>query len=222
VIRVITIEREYGSGGGEIAKKVADRLGWKLWDQLLTNEIARVMECDCSVVEERAEKKDSLSYRLFRAFMRGSHEGSLNAQRMKMADADCIRDVAERIVKQIAERGKCVIVGRGSAYYLQSRRDVFHVFVYAPEAEKMKRLQARGKSAAEAAQLIGSVDRDRAAYIKRYFGVEWPDRQRFDLMINSTIGEDAVVETILDGVSRLERRMEAAAPASPPQKQAAT
>ena len=221
MIRVITIEREYGSGGGEIAKKVADRLGWKLWDQLLTNEIARVMECDCSVVEERAEKKDSLSYRLFRAFMRGSHEGSLNAQSMKMADADCIRDVAERIVKQIAERGKCVIVGRGSAYYLQGRRDVFNVFVYAPEAEKMKRLQARGKSAAEAAQLIESVDRDRAAYIKRYFGVEWPDRQRFDLMINSTVGEDAVVETILDGVGRLERRMEAAAPASPPQKQAA-
>ncbi|HUJ82330.1 MAG TPA: cytidylate kinase-like family protein, partial [Candidatus Acidoferrales bacterium] len=162
-----------------------------------------------------------LSYRLFRAFMRGSHEGSLNAQSMKMADADCIRDVAERIVKQIAERGKCVIVGRGSAYYLQGRRDVFNVFVYAPEAEKMKRLQARGKSAAEAAQLIESVDRDRAAYIKRYFGVEWPDRQRFDLMINSTVGEDAVVETILDGVGRLERRMEAAAPASPPQKQAA-
>ncbi|HXX44223.1 MAG TPA: cytidylate kinase-like family protein [Candidatus Acidoferrales bacterium] len=211
MIRVITIEREYGSGGGEIAKKIADRLGWKLWDQLLTNEIARIMECDCSVVEERAEKKDPLSYRLFRAFMRGSHEGSLNAQRMKMADADCIRDVAERIVRQVAERGNCVIVGRGSAYYLQSRRDAFHVFVYAPEAEKVKRLQARGKSAAEAAELIESVDRDRAAYIKRYFGVDWPDRQRFDLMINSTIGEDAVVDTILDSVSRLERRKAIAA-----------
>jgi len=221
VIRVITIEREYGSGGGEIARKVADRLGWKLWDQLLTNEIARVMECDCSVVEERAEKKDPLSYRLFRAFMRGSHEGSLNAQRMKMADADCIREVAERIVMQIAERGKCVIVGRGSAYYLQNRRDAFHVFVYAPEAEKVRRLEARGKSPAEAAQLIESVDRDRAAYIKRYFGVDWPDRRWFDLMINSTIGEDAVVDTILDGVARLERRS-AAAVAAPVQKHVAT
>ena len=218
MIRVITIEREYGSGGGEIAEKVADRLGWKLWDQLLTNEIARVMECDCRVVEERAEKKDPLFYRLFRAFMRGSFEGSLNAPRLKMADADCIREVTERIVKDVADRGRCVIVGRGSAYYLQNRSDAFHVFVYAPVEEKIRRLQADGKSAHEAAQLVESVDRDRAAFIKRYFGVEWPDRQRFDLMINSTVGVDAVVEAILDSVKRLETRK---APSSA-QTQAAT
>ena len=220
MIRVITIEREYGSGGAEIAKKVADRLGWKLWDQLLTNEIARVMECDCRVVEERAEKKDPLFYRLFRAFMRGSYEGSLNAPRMKMADADCIREVAERVVKAVAERGRCVIVGRGSAYYLQNRPDAFHVFVYAPVEEKVRRLQAEGKTAHEAAQLIETVDLDRAAFIKQYFGVEWPDRQRFDLMINSTIGVDSVVETILDSVSRLEKRK--ASSVSSTQKQAVT
>lgn len=211
MIRVITIEREYGSGAAEIAKKVAERLGWKLWDQLLTNEIARLMECDCRIVEERAEKKDPLFYRLFRAFMRGSFEGSLNAPRLKMADADCIREVTERVVKGIAERGNCVIVGRGSAYYLQNRRDAFHVFVYAPFEEKVRRLQANGKSAHEAAQLVETVDRDRAAFIKQYFGVEWPDRQRFDLMINSTIGTDAVVEAILDGVERLDKRRAASA-----------
>jgi cytidylate kinase len=220
VIRVITIEREYGSGGAEIAKKVADRLGWKLWDQLLTNEIARVMECDCRVVEERAEKKDPLYYRLFRAFMRGSHEGSLNAPRLKIADADCIREVTERIVRDVAERGQCVVVGRGSAYYLQNRRDAFHVFVYAPVEEKIRRVRADGKSEHEAAQLVETVDRDRGAFIKQYFGVEWPDRQRFDLMINSTIGEDQVVETILDSVSRLERRR--AASVSSAQQQAVT
>jgi len=222
VIRVITVEREYGSGGGEIAKKVADRLGWKLWDHLLTNEIARLMECDCRVVEERAEKRDPLTYRLFRAFMRGSHEGSLNAPRMKMADADCIREVTERVVKQVAERGNCVIVGRGSAYYLQKRADAFHVFVYAPVEEKVRRLQAQGKTSQEAAQLIESVDRDRGAFIKQYFGVDWPDRQRFDLMINSTIGEEGVVETILDGVRRLELRQPAAAPLSSAPKHAVT
>ena len=222
MIRVITVEREYGSGGGEIAKKVADRLGWKLWDHLLTNEIARLMECDCRVVEERAEKRDPLTYRLFRAFMRGSHEGSLNAPRMKMADADCIREVTERVVKQVAERGNCVIVGRGSAYYLQKRADAFHVFVYAPVEEKVRRLQAQGKTSQEAAQLIESVDRDRGAFIKQYFGVDWPDRQRFDLMINSTIGEEGVVETILDGVRRLELRQPAAAPLSSAPKHAVT
>lgn len=205
MIRVITIEREYGSGGGEIARKIADRLGWKLWDQLLTNEIARQMECDCRVVEEHEEKRDPLFYRLLKAFMRGSHEGSLNAPRMKMADTDCIREVAERVVKEAAEGGNCVIVGRGSAYYLQPRRDAFHVFIYAPLAEKVRRLRASGKSESDAAQLAETVDRDRAAFIKQYFGVEWPDRSRFHMMINSSIGIDAAVQMILDSIARLEK-----------------
>jgi cytidylate kinase len=206
MIRVLTIEREYGSGGAEIAKRVAGRLGWKLWDQLLTNEIARLMECDCRVVEEHEEKRDPLFHRLFMAFMRGSHEGSLNAPRLKMADTDCIREVAERVVKGAAEGGECVIVGRGSAYYLQNRPDAFHVFVYAPFDAKVRRLQAGGKSESEAVKLAETVDRDRADFIKQYFGVEWPDRHRFDLMINSAIGEEAAVETILNSISMLEHR----------------
>ncbi len=213
MIRVITIEREYGSGGGEIAKKVAGRLGWKLWDQLLTNEIARHLECDCKVVEEHEEKRDPLYYRLLKAFMRGSHEGSLNAPRMKMADTDCIREVAERVVKQAADGGNCVIVGRGSAYYLQPRRDAFHVFIYAPFAEKVRRLQAQGKSESDAAHLAETVDRDRAAFIKQYFGVEWPDRSRFNIMLNSTMGTDAAVQTILDSIALLEK---SAKPQQPP------
>ena len=119
MIRVLTVEREYGSGGGEIAGILAQRLGWKLWDQALTNEIARQMECDCRVVEERAEKRDPLFHRLLMAFMRGSHEGSLNAPRLKIADAECIREVTEQVVKEAAQCGGCVIVGRGSAYYLR-------------------------------------------------------------------------------------------------------
>jgi cytidylate kinase len=203
MIRVLTIEREYGSGGADIAKRLADQLGWKLWDQLLTNEIARRMDCDNRIVEDREEKRDPLFYRLFKAFMRGSFEGSLNAPRLKMADTECIREVTERVVKETADGGKCVIVGRGSAYYLQSRRDAFHVFVYAPFDAKVRRLQAAGKSASEAVHLAETVDRDRAAFIKQYFGVEWPDRQRFHLMINSSIGEETAVETILDSVTRL-------------------
>jgi cytidylate kinase len=206
MVRVITVEREYGSGGAEVAKKLAARLGWKLWDQLLTNEIARQLECDCKVVEEHEEKRDPLYYRLLKAFMRGSHEGSLNAPRMKMADTECIREVAERVVKQVAEAGNCVIVGRGSAYYLQPRTDAFHVFIYAPLAEKIARLRAQGKSQSDAAQLAETVDRDRAAFIKQYFGVEWPDRSRFHIMINSTVGTDAAVQTILDSIALLEKR----------------
>ena len=204
MIRVITIEREYGSGGADIAKRVAARLGWKLWDQLLTNEIARLMECDCRVVEEHEEKRDPLFYRLFKAFMRGSYEGSLNAPRLKMADTDCVREVTERVVKSAAEGGKCVIVGRGSAYYLQSRRDAFHVFVYAPFDGKVRRLQAGGKSESDAVQLAETVDRDRAAYIKQFFEVDWPSREYFHIMINTSMGDERVVETILHSVALLQ------------------
>ena len=91
-----------------------------------------------------------------------------------MADADGIRTVTERIVTAAAEEGNCVIVGRGSAYYLHDRPDVFHVFVYAPFEEKVRRLQHDGKSEQEAIQLAETVDLDRAAFIKQYFGVEWP------------------------------------------------
>src|SRR5881628_2132483 len=130
-IRVITLEGEYGSGGGEIAEKVASRMAWKLWDQLLTEEIARRLDCDCATVEKHEERRDPAYYRLLKAFMRGSFEGSLNAPRLKMVDTDCVREVTQQILKEVAEDGNCVIVGRGSAYYLGGRRDAFHVFIYA-------------------------------------------------------------------------------------------
>ncbi len=206
MIRVVTIEREYGSGGAEIAEKLAGRLGWKLWDHLLTDEVARLMDCECVAVEQHEERRDPLYYRLFKAFMRGSYEGSLNAHRLKLVDADCIRDVAERVVLTAAKEGHSVIVGRGSAYYLKNRPDAFHVFVYAPFEEKVRRLRQRGKNNEDAMHLAETVDRDRAAFIKQYFGVEWPDRHFFHLMINSTIGEEAVVQTIVDGVSAFEKQ----------------
>ena len=198
MFKVFTIEREYGSGGADIARKLSERLGWKLWDQLLTNEIARLMDCPSRTVEEHEERRDPLHYRLFKAFMRGSFEGSLNAPRLKLVDAECIREVTEKVVTAAAKEGNSVIVGRGSAYYLHALPDAFHVFVYARFEEKVSRLRAMGKSEEEAIQLAETVDRDRAAFIKQYFDVEWPARQFFHLMINSTIGEDAVVQTILN------------------------
>jgi len=206
MIRVVTLEREYGSGGADIAKKLADRLGWKLWDHLLTDEIARLMECDCRIVEEREERRDPLHYRLFKAFMRGSFEGSLNAPRLKMVDAECIRDVAQRVVLEAAKTGNSVIVGRGSGYYLRDRPDIFHVFIYAPLEEKVRRLQAAGKSEQNAVELAETVDRDRAAYIKQNFGVEWPPRYFYHLMLNSSVGDDVVVETILKSMAIYEKR----------------
>jgi cytidylate kinase len=205
MINVITIDREYGSGAADIAAKLADRLGWKLWDGLLTEEIARIMDCDCRAVEEREERRDALHYRLFKAFLRGSFEGTLNAQRVRMVDADCIREAAEKVVLEAAKQGHCVIVGRGSAYYLQSNPTAFHVFVYAPLEEKVQRLRSIGKSEDEAYLLAETVDQDRAAYIKQYFDIEWPARHNYHLMINSSLGDEAVVDMILDSVAMLRK-----------------
>jgi len=103
---------------------------------------------------------------------------------------------------EIAEAGNCVIVGRGSSYYLGNRPDAFHIFIYAPFEEKVRRLQARGKNKKEAMGLAETVDRDRAAYIQRYFKVEWPDRHRFHLMVNSSLGDGVAAEIILDAFTR--------------------
>ncbi len=201
-IRVVTVEREYGSGGGEIAAQLAARLGWKLWDQLLTAEIARRLDCDCAAVEKHEERKDPAYYRLLKSFMRGSFEGSLNAPRLKMVDTECVREVLKNLLPEIAAAGNCVIVGRGSAYYLSKRSDAFHVFIYAPFQERVRRLQATGKSEKEAMELAEVVDRDRANFINKYFDVDWPGRHRFHLMVNSGMGNEVAVEIILNALAR--------------------
>jgi cytidylate kinase len=211
-VRVVTLEREYGCGGGEIAEKLAARLGWKLWNQLLTEEIARRMDCDCGEVEEHEEKRDPAFYRLLKAFMRGSFEGSLNAPRLKMVDTGCVREVVQKILPEIAKTGNCVIVGRGSTYYLARWPDVFHVFIYASFEERVRRLKLTGKSEREAAELAATVDRDRAAFVKQYFGIDWPGRHCFHLMVNSDMGDDAAVEIILYALARYEKKVDAAVP----------
>jgi Cytidylate kinase len=201
MIRIITVEREFGSGGGVIATKLAARLGWKLWDQLLTDEIARRLECDRQEVAEREERTDPTYYRLLKAFLRGSFEGNVNLPRLRLVDADCVREMVERIVLEIANRGNAVIVGRGSAYYLANREDVLHVFIYGSLDDKVRRLQAAGRSEQDAREWVETVDHDRAAFIKRYFNLEWPARQMFDLMINSGLGDRVAVATILDAAA---------------------
>ena len=205
MIKVLTIDREYGSGAAEIAQKLADRLGWKLWDQSLTDEIARRLECPKLHVERQEERRDPLHYRIFKAFLRGSYEGSQITPQIKLADAESIRQVSEQMVRKAAGEGNCVIVGRGSAYYLRDQPDAFHVFVYAPFEEKVRRLQQAGKTAADATELVQTVDRDRADFIRQNFGIEFPCRHFFHLMVNSTMGEAAAVQTVLDALSAVQK-----------------
>jgi len=85
-------------------------------------------------------------------------------------------------------------VGRGSQQFLKDRPDTLRVFLYAPKEDKVRRLLARGNSEREAEELVDTVDRERADFVKRYFNVEWPDRAIYHAMINTTIGAEAGVK----------------------------
>ena len=209
MIKIITMEREYGSGGGEIAQLLANQLGWKLWDQLLTEEIARLAECPKAIVEVREERTDPMYYRLFKSFLRGSYEGSLNAHKLKVVDSESILKLTERVVLHAAKTGNSVIVGRGSQQFLKNRQDTLRIFLYAPREEKVRRLLARGKNQNEAEQLVDTVDRERADFIQKFFHVEWPDRALYHTMINTAIGDQAVLHVILDFMKSLDARVTA-------------
>jgi cytidylate kinase len=198
MIRVITIEREYGAGGGTIAQKIAERLGWKLWDQLFTCEIARIANCERSEVASREERVDSLYYRLIKSIMRGSFEGNTNLRGLHCLDADSIMRITKQVTLQAAEAGNCVLVGRGSQHHLRDRDDTLRIFLFAPREAKIQRLISEGIEAREAEESVDTVDKERAAFIEKYFNMEWPNRDLYHAMLNTAAGEEAIVRLVLD------------------------
>jgi len=203
MFRLITIEREYGCGSAAIAAALADHLGWKLWDQRLTDEIARLANVDRYAVQCCDERMDSRLYRLAKTFWRGSHDRGTPIGR-QVFDADCMTSMMQEITAEIAEEGNAVVVGRGAPYFLREREDAFHVFLYAPRAEKIRRMRADGATLAEAEDLVENVDRERIAYVKHYFNADWPTRSLYHIMLNTAVGNESVVQTILDTMHRAE------------------
>jgi cytidylate kinase len=110
----------------------------------------------------------------------------------------------EGITAMIAEEGNAVVVGRGAPYFLRSRADTFRVFLYAPREEKVRRLISSGTSLEEADELVDTVDRERMAFIKHYFNADWPTRSLYHLMINTVVGDENVVATILETMALLQ------------------
>ncbi len=205
MIRIITIEREYGAGGAVIAEKLAARLGWKLWDQQLTAEIARIVQADQAAVQPLEERVDPLFYRLMKVFMRGSYERDLPVSNIEYLDSEKLVTLMSRLIEGAAAEGNCVIMGRGAPYILRDRAEAFHVFIYATAEEKMRRLREAGKTEAEAQELIASVDSERATFVKKYYCKDWPTRAFYHLMVNSKVGDEVVIDTILHEVRSLNR-----------------
>jgi cytidylate kinase len=197
MFRIITIEREFGSGAAAIAAELAKQLGWKLWDHLLTEEIARLAHVDPSAVSRCDERMDSYLHRLSKTFWRASYERSspLGGQ---IFDTDRMMSMMQDIMNRLGQEGNVVIVGRGAPFFLRENPCAFHVFLYAPRAEKIRRVVADGHSEEEAEEMVDSVDRERIAFVKHYFNADWPTRSLYHMMINTAVGNEPVVKTILD------------------------
>ena len=197
LIRAITIEREFGCGGSEIAAKLAELLGWKLWDHELTQEIARLTNSTPQAVEKREWKNDPAVYRVFKSFLRGAFEGALPpTDRLELLDARRIATVSELAVNHALSGGPCVIVGRGSQYFLRNRKDVFRAFLYASRTFKIHRLITTGTPQEKAITDVDTIDRDRAAFVKRYLKLNWPEYQLYDAMFDTERGASYVAEML--------------------------
>jgi cytidylate kinase len=204
LIRAITIEREFGCGGSEIASKLAELLGWKLWDHELTQEIARLTNSTPQAVEQREWKNDPAVYRVFKSFLRGAFEGALPpTDRLELLDARRIAAVSEQAVNRALSGDPCVIVGRGSQYFLRDRKDVFRAFLYASPTSKIHRLITTGTPQEKAITEVDTIDKDRAAFVKRYFELNWPERHLYDAMFNTERGDSYVAEMLAHGVQQV-------------------
>ena len=195
--RVLTLSREFGSGGGRIAQGIAKRLGWKLLASALISEIACEAKVDAGVVSRFDEHVEGWLRRMNRQAMRGAAMAAgVVLEQEKCFDEDTMAYMAKRIIEHAYAAGSCVIVGRGAQCILQAKHDVFHAFVYAPLRVRIHRLRTRLEPGANIEQRIRDVDAERAHYLKLRFGKEWNDPHLYDLMISSGDDEERVARVI--------------------------
>ena len=205
MVNVLTIEREFGCGASEIASLAASRLGWSLWDERLTQEIARLTESTPKAVEQREWRTDPVVYRVFQDFLRGGFEGGLPpTNRLHLLDARRIAAVSETAVKAALSTGPSVIVGRGSQFFLRNRKDVFHVFLYASRDYKIRRLISRGETQDKAIELIDTTDKARAAFVRQYLGLKWPEPHLYHAMFNTEMGESCTATMLVECLQQFE------------------
>lgn len=195
-VRVITIAREYGSGGTAIGRELARRLSWKLLDRELILELARRAHVHPCKVSEMDEHATSFVERLLKSLWLGSIV-TWSAPAPDIIDPDYIAELSGMLIREAAKLGKCVIVGRGGQCVLQDDDDVFHVFVYGSRHQRLKRVQSLYLTKAECEAALDEIDRTRAVYIRTHYGCDWASRQLYDLMISSDFGIDRAASVVL-------------------------
>ena len=196
--RVITVNREFGSGGGRIAQTIAKWLNWKLLDRNIIDAIAYAAHVDTKQVQQYDEHVASWLKRLNQQAMRSAAlAAGIELAEGSVFDADEMVKITQKVVEEAYAEGKCVIVGRGAQCILQHKRDAFHAFVYAPLRERVERLKKRLEPGANVEQRLRKVDGERAHYLRQRFGRNWCDMHLYNLMIGSTEDEDAAARIIL-------------------------
>jgi cytidylate kinase len=199
--RVLTVNREFGSGGGRIAQSIAGWLGWKLLDRDIIDAIAYAAHVDSSLVQHHDERVHSWLRRLNQQAMRGAAlAAGLELREGAVFDAEEMVKLTQKIVEEAHSEGNCVIVGRGAQCILQHKPDVYHAFVYAPLKERLLRLRARLEKGANIEQRIRTVDGERAKYLQEYFGKSWCNLHLYDMMISSHEDEDSTARVILNAM----------------------
>ncbi len=202
MFRVVTVGREFGSGGAAIARQVAQRLSWKLLDGALVRDVAARAKIDPDLARKYDEAVDPWLHRVSRAALwQGAFEGVASVGEGDFLDAETMARLAATLIEQAHAEGNCVIVGRGGQCVLQNRPDAFHVYIYAPWSERVARVRARAPGLADPEEHIRSVDRTRSEYVRRNYGCSWADPHLYHLLISSQLGEGPAASLIAAAVA---------------------
>ena len=192
--KIITISREFGSGGRTIGHLVAEKLGIPFYDKELVEHIALESGFAPHFVEENGEHAPGNSVFAY-AFAQQSVPGIMNG----FSTADFLWNIQCQVILQLAEKGPCVIVGRNADYILKDRKDCLHAFIHADmdfRADRIVRLY--GESEKSPLARLQEKDKRRRVNYHHYTGRDWGDAKNYDICLNSsTLGVDACADIIL-------------------------
>lgn len=197
----ITVTRLFGSGGSEVARRVAEALGWRLVDSAFVDGIAKGLRATPSDVQAIDERAPSLAERLADALALGSGEVQSASLATPMPPTEQkIAEVTREVIEKAVARGPVVVVGRGAQAYLAQRENILHVHCYAPHDALVERTMRReGISEEEADRMVKAKNQQREAYVKRMFGRAWLAPEHYHIMLNTAwLGQDRCVELVLD------------------------
>jgi cytidylate kinase len=203
---VVTISRQFGAGGSSVAGIVAGELRAEVVDKRLIEEVARRLNISAQEVEAETERPSHLLDRLVRSF--SSLEPAMGAGWTPpypdpwFDPRKAIVQLTEQVIREVADSGNVVIVGRGAGFCLRDRPNVFRVFLRAPEDVRVKVLMDRfGWDEAEAERRMHETDANRAAYTRQLYKHDWCDPDSYDLIVNTgRLAYQTAAEIILRGV----------------------